>query len=61
MVVYPNPDNAARTIVVWTGRVLSGPLEPALAAGWMMPLNLLPDFLTAKDGKVTSAGYFNQD
>ncbi len=59
--VYPNPENPARYVVVWTGAVLSAKLDVKLEAGWMMPLNLLPDYLTVKDGKVTSAGHFDRD
>ncbi|MDP3072932.1 MAG: alpha/beta fold hydrolase [Opitutaceae bacterium] len=59
--VYPNPENPARTIVVWTGRVLSTSLEPRIEAGWMQPLNLLPDYVTVKDGKITKAGHFDRD
>lgn len=59
--VHPNPENPARYVVVWTGRVLSAPLEPKLEAGWMQPLNLLPDFLVARDGRVVSAGHFDRE
>jgi len=59
--VHPNPENPNRYVVVWTGRVLSVPLTPKLEAGWMQPVNLLPDFLVARDGQVTSAGHFDRD
>lgn len=59
--VYPNPENPARYVVVWTGPVLSAKLDVPLKAGWMMPLHLLPDYLVAKDGKITSAGHFDRD
>lgn len=59
--IHPNPESPGRYVVVWTGRVLSVSLEPKLEAGWMLPLNLLPDYLVARDGKVVSAGHFDRD
>jgi len=59
--VYPNPENPARYVVIWTGPVLSAKLDVPFKAGWMMPLHLLPDYLVAKDGKITQAGHFDRD
>lgn len=58
--IYPNPENANRYIVVWSAKLLSAP-DPGLHSGWIMPLNLLPDYLLVKDGKVTSGGHFDSD
>lgn len=59
--IYPNPENPARYVVIWTGPVLSTKLDVPLKAGWMMPINLLPDFLVVRDGKVAEAGHFDRD
>lgn len=59
--IYPNPENPARYVVVWTGPVLSTRLDVPLKAGWMMPISLLPDYLVVKDGKVADAGHFDRD
>jgi enterochelin esterase-like enzyme len=58
--VYPNPENASRYVVVWSAKLLSAP-EHGLHSGWIMPLNLLPDYVVVKDGKVTSGGHFDSD
>ena len=42
--VYPNPENPARYVVVWTAKLLSAP-DHGVNAGWIMPLYLLPDFV----------------
>lgn len=59
--IHPNPESPGRYVVVWSGPILSVPLEPRLEAGWMLPLNLLPDYLVAKKGRVLSAGHFDRD
>ncbi len=59
--VYPNPENPARYVVVWTGPVLSAKLDVPLKAGWMMPLHLLPDYVVVTAGKIVHAGHFNRD
>lgn len=58
--VYPNPENASRYMVVWSAKLLSAP-DHGLHSGWIMPLNLLPDYVTVKNGKVTSGGHFDSD
>jgi hypothetical protein len=58
--IYPNPENPARSVVVWSAKLLSAP-EPGLNAGWIMPLNLLPDFVLVKDGRVASGGHFDNE
>ncbi len=58
--IYPNPENASRYVVVWSARLLSAP-DPEIHSGWIMPLNLLPDYLVVKDGKVASGGHFDSD
>jgi pimeloyl-ACP methyl ester carboxylesterase len=58
--IYPNPENPSRYVVVWSGKLLSAP-DPGLNAGWMMALNLLPDYVEVKDGKVVSGGHFDND
>ncbi len=58
--IYPNPENPSRYIVVWSGKLLSAP-GPGLKAGWIMPLNLLPDYVEVKDGKVASGGHFDNE
>lgn len=59
--IYPNPENPARYVVVWSGPILSAKLDVKFDAGWMMPLNLLPDYLVAEEGKVVDAGHFDRD
>lgn len=58
--IYPNPENASRYVVVWSGKLLSL-AEQGLRAGWIMPLNLLPDYVRVKDGKIVSGGHFDSD
>jgi hypothetical protein len=58
--VYPNPENASRYVVVWSAKLLSAP-DPGIHSGWIMPLNLLPDYLVVKDGRVASGGHFDND
>ena len=56
--IYPNPENSSRYVVVWSTKLLSAP-DHGLRSGWIMPLNLLPDYVSVKDGKVTSGGHFD--
>ena len=58
--VYPNPESPSHYVVVWSAKLLSAP-DPGLHAGWIMPLNLLPDYVVVKDGKVASGGHFDSD
>jgi hypothetical protein len=58
--IYPNPENPQRYVVVWPTRVLSLP-ENGLSAGYILPVNLLPDYALIKAGKVVSAGHFDGD
>jgi len=56
--IYPNPENPSRYVVVWGAKLLSTP-DPELQSGWIMPLNLLPDYVEVKDGRVASGGHFD--
>ena len=47
-------------MVVWTAKLLSAP-DPGLHAGWIMPLNLLPDYVEVKEGRVASGGHFDNE
>jgi endo-1,4-beta-xylanase len=58
--IYPNPENPSRYVVVWSAKLLSAP-DPGLHSGWIMPLNLLPDYVRVKDGKVASGGHFDNE
>lgn len=58
--IYPNPENASRYIVVWTAKVLSASVK-GLTSGFVMPVNLLPDWLRVRDGEILSAGHFDGD
>jgi hypothetical protein len=58
--VYPNPESPSHYVVVWNGKLLSAP-DPGLHAGWVMPLNLLPDYVEVKDGRVAKGGHFDSD
>jgi endo-1,4-beta-xylanase len=58
--IYPNPENPSRYVVVWGVRILSSPSH-GVRAGWVMPLNLLPDYIRVKDGRVVSGGHFDSD
>jgi len=58
--IYPNPEKPERYVVVWTTRVLSLP-DNGLSAGYILPVNLLPDYALIKAGKVVSAGHFDGD
>jgi hypothetical protein len=41
--IHPNPENPSRCVVTWSAKLLSAP-DPGLHAGWIMPLNMLPDY-----------------
>jgi hypothetical protein len=58
--VYPNPESPAHYVVAWNAKLLSAP-GPGLHAGWVMPLNLLPDYLEVKDGQVVKGGHFDNE
>ncbi|MGH9673264.1 MAG: hypothetical protein ACRD44_08785, partial [Bryobacteraceae bacterium] len=58
--IYPNPENPARYVVVWSAKILSAP-DHGLRAGWIMPVNLLPDYVEVRDGKVAAGGHFDSD
>jgi hypothetical protein len=58
--ISPNPENPDRYVVVWNARLLSAP-APGLDAGWIMPLNLLPDHVVVKDGRVAAGGHFDNE
>jgi endo-1,4-beta-xylanase len=58
--IYPNPENPSRCVVVWSAKLLSAP-DHGLQAGWIMPLNLLPDYVVVKDGRVASGGHFDNE
>jgi pimeloyl-ACP methyl ester carboxylesterase len=58
--IYPNPENPAHYVVVWSAKLLSAP-GPGLFGGWIMPLNLLPDYVQVQDGKVASGGHFDNE
>lgn len=58
--IYPNPENRNRYVVVWNAKLLSA-ADPVLRAGWIMPLNLLPDYVEVKDGKILSGGHFGNE
>ncbi len=56
--IYPNPENRDRYVVVWTARLLSLP-DNGLRSGWLMPVNLLPDYVRVRNGKIVEAGHFD--
>ena len=58
--IYPNPESPSHYVVVWSGRLLGAP-DPGLNSGWVMPLNLLPDYVEVKDGRVARGGHFDND
>jgi enterochelin esterase-like enzyme len=58
--IQPNPENPSRYVVVWSAKLLSAP-DPGLHAGWIMPLNLLPDYVQVKDGRVAVGGHFDNE
>ncbi len=58
--IHPNPENPARYVVVWTAPVLSVP-DNGLSAGFVLPVNLLPDYVILTKGKIVSAGHFDLD
>ncbi len=58
--ICPNPENPDRYVVVWTTKLLSLP-DNGLRAGFLQPVNLLPDYVVVTGGKVESAGHFDAD
>ena len=58
--IYPNPENPQHYVVVWSAKVLSS-YSDQLRAGYLLPINQLPDYLEAKDGKIVSGGHFDND
>jgi hypothetical protein len=58
--IYPNPECPSHYVAVWSGRQLSAP-DPGLNSGWVMPLNLLPDYVEVKEGRVARGGQFDND
>ncbi|MCI0363446.1 MAG: hypothetical protein L0219_06155, partial [Phycisphaerales bacterium] len=58
--LYPNPENPERYVVVWTARILSLP-DNGVSAGFIFPVNLLPDYALVKEGRIVSAGHFDND
>ena len=58
--IFPNPENPERYVVVWTTRILSLPGN-GLSAGFIFPVNLLPDYALIKEGKIVLAGHFDND
>lgn len=58
--IYPNPESPSRYVVVWSAKILSAP-DNGLRAGFIMPVNLLPDYVRVKDGRVVSGGHFDSD
>jgi endo-1,4-beta-xylanase len=58
--IYPNPENPARLVVVWSAKLLSAP-DHGVNSGWIMPLNLLPDYVVVKDGRVATGGHFDNE
>jgi hypothetical protein len=58
--VYPNPEAAGKYVVVWSGKLLAA-ADPALARGFLMPINALPDYVLLKDGRIESAGHFDNE
>ncbi|MCI0538451.1 MAG: prolyl oligopeptidase family serine peptidase [Verrucomicrobiales bacterium] len=58
--IHPNPENTARYVVVWTTRLLSIS-DHGLKLGFVQPVNLLPDYVVMKQGRIASAGHFDDD
>jgi endo-1,4-beta-xylanase len=58
--IYPNPESANHYVVVWSAKLLSAP-DHGLQSGWIMPLNLLPDYVKVQDGKAADGGHFDND
>jgi pimeloyl-ACP methyl ester carboxylesterase len=58
--IYPNPENPARYVVVWPAKLLSADVD-ALRSGFLMPVNVLPDYVRVKDSTIVSAGHFDSD
>ena len=47
-------------MVVWSVKLLQRP-DNGPRTGWIMPLNLLPDYVQVKDGKIVSGGHFDNE
>jgi len=58
--IYPNPENPERYVVVWTTGILSLPGN-GLSAGYILPVNLLPDYALVEEGRIVSAGHFDSE
>jgi len=58
--IYPNPINPRCYVVIWSTKVLSAYTDQ-LRAGYHLPINLLPDYLEAKDGRIVSGGHFDNN
>jgi hypothetical protein len=58
--IFPNPESPAHYVVVWSAKFLSA-ADPDFRAGWTPPLNLLPDYVQVKEGKVISGGHFDNE
>ncbi len=58
--IYPNPENPKRYVVVWTTKILSLP-DNGLSAGFIQPVNLLPDYVRVERGKITQGAHFDSD
>ncbi len=58
--IYPNPESPSHYVVVWQAKLLSTE-DTTLRWAWIMPLNLLPDYVWVKDGRITSGGHFDSD
>ena len=58
--IHPNPENPDRYVVVWTTRILSVP-ENGLQAGFIMPLNLLPDYVVVQNKRIVTGSHFDGD
>jgi hypothetical protein len=56
--IHSNPENPSGYVVVWSAKLLSAP-DPGLHAGWIMSLNLLPDYVQVTDGRVAAGGHFD--
>ncbi len=55
--IQPNPESPDHYIVVWQTAVLSRQ-DLSLRAGYIQPVNLLPDFIRVQDDGIVEAGHF---
>ena len=58
--VYPNPENPRRYVVIWSTRLLSAQ-DNDLRTGFLFPVDVLPDYVRVRNGKVASGGFFDSD